>query len=378
LPRIRVTTTPHRQQYEIVVDDKALKTIGEHARVWLGDDARRVAVISNATVFEIYGSTTLRSLERQHFRVTSSLIGDGERFKSFSSVERNLLSLARNRFERTDAVLALGGGVVGDVAGFTAAIYQRGIRFIYAPTTLLAQVDSSVGGKTGVNLQTAKNFVGSFHQPSGILADVSTLRTLPQRELRSGFYECIKQGAIGSRKLFDQTLKLLDSTSQLKKLSRSELVELVSSHCKFKASVVSQDVHEKIDNTNSRSRRILNFGHTVGHALETVTGYRRFKHGEAVAIGMLAAGEISMGVGLLQKEQLELLQEAVRRLGKLPATSDLDQKAIVKAILLDKKVAGGVVKWVLLEKIGKARIVSSETIGKDVLKESLRKALTWH
>jgi 3-dehydroquinate synthase len=268
--------------------------------------------------------------------------------------------------------------VVGDVAGFTAAIYQRGIRFIYAPTTLLAQVDSSVGGKTGVNLQTAKNFVGSFHQPSGILADVSTLRTLPQRELRSGFYECIKQGAIGSRKLFDQTLKLLDSTSQLKKLSRSELVELVSSHCKFKASVVSQDVHEKIDNTNSRSRRILNFGHTVGHALETVTGYRRFKHGEAVAIGMLAAGEISMGVGLLQKEQLELLQEAVRRLGKLPATSDLDQKAIVKAILLDKKVAGGVVKWVLLEKIGKARIVSSETIGKDVLKESLRKALTWH
>lgn len=373
MPRIRVTTKPHTQRYEIVVDERALKTIGENGRIWLGNDAKKIAVISNATVFEIYGSAVVQSLEREHFHVTSLLIGDGERFKNFRSVEQNLLSLANNRFERTDAVLALGGGVVGDIAGFTAAVYQRGIRFIYAPTTLLAQVDSSVGGKTGVNLQMAKNFVGSFHQPSGILSDVSTLKTLPKRELRSGFFECIKQGTVGSRKLFNKTVAALANLEQVKP---GELMELVSAHCKFKASIVKHDVHETLNGDDTRSRRILNFGHTVGHALETVTNYRRFKHGEAVAIGMLAAGEISKRVGLLPAQELDLLKDAVQRCGRLPKVDDLDQSAILNVISADKKSASGVVKWILLEKIGQPRIVSGTSIGKSVLTESLRSVLT--
>jgi 3-dehydroquinate synthase len=373
LPRIRVTTKPHTQRYEIVVDDKALKTIGKNGRLWLGDDAKKIAVISNPTVFEIYGSAVVRSLEREHFKVTSLMIGDGERFKNFRSVEQNLLSLASNRFERTDAVLALGGGVVGDVAGFTASVYQRGIRFIYAPTTLLAQVDSSVGGKTGVNLEMAKNFVGSFHQPSGILSDVSTLKTLPPRELRSGFFECIKQGAVGNRRLFNETVTAL---ADLEKVRPAELVRLVSSHCKFKASIVKHDVHENLNGDDTRSRRILNFGHTVGHALETVTNYRRFKHGEAVAIGMLAAGEISKRVGLLPAPELDLLKDAVQRCGRLPKVDDLDQSAILNVISADKKSTRGVVQWILLEGVGKPRIVSGTSIGKSVLTESLRIVLT--
>ena len=372
MQRIRVTTKPHAPQYEIVVSNKVLNTIGDYARTWLGDDTKRIAVVSNATVFELYGSSVGRSLKRANFEISELLIGDGERAKNFRSVERNLLILARDRFERTDAVLALGGGVVGDVAGFTAAVYQRGIRFIYAPTTLLSQVDSSVGGKTGINLPTAKNFVGSFHQPSGILTDVATLKTLPRRELTSGIFECIKQGAVGSRKLFNQTLSVL---FDIKDLGPDELIELISSHCRFKAAIVKDDERERLNGSGGRSRRILNFGHTVGHALESVTNYRRFRHGEAVAIGMLAAAEISKRAGLLSNSDSDLLADAVQRCGPLPRTDDLDQEELLKAISTDKKSASGVVQWVLLEQIGKPRIVGGNKISMSILKDSLRQVL---
>lgn len=370
MQRIRVTTKPHAPQYEIVIGHQILDTIGQKTKSWLGGNAERLAVVSTEKVFENYGSKVTRSLKLAGFDPLQVQIGDGERSKNFRSIERNLLVMARNGFERSDAILALGGGVVGDVAGFTAAVYQRGIRFIYVPTTLLAQVDSSVGGKTGVNLPTAKNFVGSFHQPSGILTDVMTLKSLPRRELFSGFYECLKQGAVGSRRLFEQTTSAFSAIDHLEPL---KLVELISAHCKFKAAIVRSDERERLNGDSSRSRRILNFGHTVGHAVEAVTNYRRFRHGEAVAIGMLTAGEISRKVGLLSSADLRLLDDAIQRCRPLPRVDDLSKQAVMNAISSDKKSTGGVVQWVLLERIGKPRIVSGTEIGKSVLKESLEK-----
>lgn len=186
---------------------------------------------------------------------------------------------------------------MGDLAGFAAAVYLRGVPFVQIPTTLLAQIDSSVGGKTGVNLPAGKNLIGCFHQPSAVIVDVETLTTLPPRELVAGWCETIKQGAVGSRKLFKQTtdfLRLFDSKSPL---CSSQLEDLIACHCSFKAAIVASDEREDIVRRDHRSRRILNFGHTIGHALEAVTSYRRFRHGEAVGHGILVAGELSKNLG---------------------------------------------------------------------------------
>jgi len=372
--RIRVVTRSRAPEYEVVIGDQVLKTAGENTRFWLGNSAKKIAVISNPTVFELYGRKVVRSLKAERFAVYPILIQDGERFKTLPTVQRNLLFLSKKEFERTDAILALGGGVVGDIAGFTAAIYLRGIRLIYAPTTLLAQIDSSIGGKTGVNLPNAKNHVGAFHPPSGVLTDVTTLTSLPNRELVSGLYECIKQGAVGGVRLFNQTHAMLPPDKR-RSFNNEEFVSLISAHCKFKAAIVKTDERERLNGANPRSRRILNFGHTVGHALETVTGYRRFRHGEAVAMGMLAAGEISKNVGLLDADDLLILTEAVARCGPLPKTDDLNERTILNAIKFDKKSEGGAIQWVLLERIGKPRIVSGDQIEQPVIAKSLRQAL---
>ena len=375
MQRIRITTRPHGLEYEVIVGYELLNHIGKHARSCLGDSARKVAVISNPTVSRLYGAGVFRSLKREGFVTSEILVGDGERSKNLSTVEHNLKQLSANNFERSDAVLALGGGVVGDIAGFTSAIYLRGIRFIYAPTTLLAQIDSSVGGKTGVNLATGKNLVGSFHQPAGVVTDVATLQTLPRRELIAGLYECIKQGAVGGKRLFDRTSSAIAAIVSKSTLPPDEVADLISAHCKFKASIIKNDEKEKLDGTTSQSRRILNFGHTVGHALESITNYRRFRHGEAVGLGMLVAAEISNRLGLLKNSELDLLKQTVRQCGPMPGTDDLSCAAVLKAITFDKKSMSGVLQWVLLEGIGKPRIVSGNQISGKVIRESLRNTL---
>ena len=279
--------------------------------------------------------------------------------------------LYKTGLERGDGIVSLGGGVVGDVAGFAAGVYLRGVSFIQVPTSLLAQVDSSVGGKTGVNLPGGKNLVGSFHQPRAVIADVQTLTTLPPRELVAGWCECVKQGAVSSRKLFKETTDCL-RTSPREGLISSRLEQLIACHCAFKASIVVADEREDPGRTDRRSRRILNFGHTIAHALETVTNYQRFRHGEAVGKGMLVAGELSKNLGLLAQTELELLREAVSLCGPLPSTQDLDERAVVSAIAHDKKRTAGQVKWVLLERIGKPRIVDGKEIGATLLRKSVR------
>jgi 3-dehydroquinate synthase len=269
----------------------------------------------------------------------------------------------------------LGGGVVGDLAGFAAAVYLRGVPLIQIPTTLLAQIDSSIGGKNGVNLSAGKNLVGSFHQPRAIIVDIETLTTLPRRELIAGWCECIKQGAVGSRSLFRQTTDFLEVFNAKGILISPQLEKLIALHCRFKSSIVSADEGEDPDRRDRRSRRILNFGHTIAHALEALTNYRRFRHGEAVGHGMLVAGELSKNLGLLDQSELKLLNDAIRLCGPLPAANDLDESAISGAIVRDKKRVADRVQWILLEGIGRPWIVDGKEISTSLLNRSLRNAL---
>ncbi len=371
MPRLRVHTEAQPHEYEIRIGRGTLLQVGDVARSCLVKRAGRIAVISNPRVFALYGPAVVKSLQASGFAVSHFLIGDGEQYKSVQTIESVLRFLHEAGFERDDGVVSLGGGVVGDVAGFAAAVYLRGVPFIQVPTSLLAQVDSSVGGKTGVNLRGGKNLVGSFHQPRAVIADIQTLATLPPRELIAGWCECVKQGAVGSRKLFRETTEFLKLSPE-EGLISSRLEQLIASHCAFKASIVAADEREDPGRTDRRSRRILNFGHTIAHALETVTNYKRFRHGEAVGKGMLVAGELSKNLGLLDQTELELLREAVSLCGPLPSTRNLDERAVVSAIAHDKKRTAGHVQWVLLERIGKPRIVDGREIGPALLGKSVR------
>ena len=371
LARLRVRTQNSATQYEVSIGRGVLRDAGRVSRDRLGDSARKIAIVSNAKVFSLHGDAVLQSFERSGFLVTHVMVGDGEQYKSLQTAEKILKFLSSSKLERTDGVVALGGGVVGDLAGFTASIFLRGVRFIQIPTTLLAQIDASIGGKTGVNLRDGKNLVGSFHQPSAVVIDVNALATLPGRELVAGCCEMVKQGAVSSRKLFSRTVKFLQSSeSHSIRISR-DLEELILAHCTFKSSIVAQDEREDVKRTDHRSRRILNFGHTVGHALETVTRYRYFRHGEAVGYGVVAAGAISKNLGLLKESELELLIDAVRLCGPLPRVN-ADPNAVIEAIQHDKKRAGDHNQWVLLERIGRARVIN----GKEINAKLIRKSLT--
>jgi 3-dehydroquinate synthase len=367
-----VRTKERAHEYEIRIGQGLRAEVGQVARGCLGDRVQRIAIVSNTRVFSLYGPAVLKSLRASGFTVLPCSIGDGERFKSIQTVERVLCFLNKSGLERTDGVVALGGGVIGDVAGFAAAIYLRGVPFIQVPTTLLAQIDSSVGGKTGVNMDSGKNLVGSFHQPVAVISDIETLTTLPARELVAGWCECVKQGAVSSRKLFQETTDFLKTSRTENVLDSSRLEQLIAAQCAFKASIVAADQREDPDRSDRRSRRVLNFGHTIAHALETVTDYRRFRHGEAVGQGMLVAGELSKNLGLLDQTELELLTKAVRLCGPLPSARDLDERAVVSAIAHDKKRTAGRVQWVLLERIGRPRIVDGKEISPSLLRKSVR------
>ena len=374
LLNVRLAVAKHR--YEIKIGRRTLPELGDEIHSWLPHRARRVAVISNQKVFSLYGGQTLKSLRAAQYVVSHWLMGDGEQHKTLATVQKALLFLSETGLERTDAVVALGGGVIGDLAGFAAATYLRGIPFLQVPTTLIAQIDSSVGGKTGVNLPHGKNLVGAFHQPCGVLIDTETLTTLAGRDLVSGWCESIKQGAVGNRTLFKQTRNYLKTIkSNPDALVSPALEKLIRSQCAFKAAIVTGDERETTERTDHLSRRVLNFGHTVGHALESITKYRRFRHGEAVGYGMLVAGQMSKDLGLLATSELELLRDTVRLAGSLPAASDLNEGTIMRSILRDKKSVDGRIKWVLLERIGRARIVDGREITPRLLRSSITDGL---
>ena len=277
---------------------------------------------------------------------------DGERAKVLSSVAKLYEGLVTRKADRSTVILAVGGGVVGDAAGFAAATYLRGLRVVQVPTTLLAQVDSAIGGKTGVNLPAGKNLVGAFHAPSLVVCDPTVLATLPRREFRAGLYEAIKYGVIESRALFDRVSGALTAIFAR---DVDVLTPIIADCCRIKADVVMSDEREH------GRRRILNFGHTMGHALEAVSKYRRFRHGEAVGLGMLAAAELSHARGEFPADDLQALRDVITHMGPLPATSDLKVSDALDAILLDKKVSAGTLHFVLPTSIGTTRIATDVT-----------------
>lgn len=375
--RVRVYWGARRENYEVIIGTGTLDRLGYIARRSLtSHQARRIVLVSNKKVFELYGARAIRSLREHDFTVTPWLMNDGERFKTMRTLERALGFITEARLERSDAVVSLGGGVVGDLAGLASAVYMRGLDFIQVPTTLLAQVDASVGGKVGVNTSAGKNLVGAFHHPRAVVVDTETLRTLPAREMTAGWCESVKQGAVGSRSLFGETHGFLGALAKGERRARTKSLEqLIAAQIDFKASIVAGDEREAVHRSDHRSRRILNFGHTTAHALEAIAGFSRFRHGEAVGYGMLVAGEISKRLGLLDDSELELLRDAVRLCGRLPRADDLNEALILEQAARDKKAVGGHLKWVLLERIGRALLVDGREIERTVLRASLRAGL---
>jgi 3-dehydroquinate synthase len=332
-----------KRSYEIKIGTGLLARLGgECAR--LGLDGK-CAIISDRNVAPRYGEAARRALARAGFDALLVTVPAGETAKSLDTVRRCYDRLAAARLERSSFIVALGGGVVGDVAGFIAATYLRGIAFVQVPTTLLAQVDSSVGGKVGVNLPAGKNLVGAFHQPRLVLCDLDTLATLPPREYRAGLAEVIKYGIISDARFFRM---LEGNLPRLLKRDVRRLSEVVARCCAIKADVVRQD------ETEGGLRAILNFGHTVGHALEAISHYGRYLHGEAISIGQIAAARLSAQLLGLPRNDVERIEKIFRDAG-LPTRAEFTgpmRRRISAAMKLDKKVDGGEVKFVLARRIG--------------------------
>jgi len=344
---MRVVKVPlGERSYSILIGPGVLSRLGlECRKLALG---RRCAIISDRNVAPRYARAAAQTLVAAGFEPILITLPPGETAKSLAIVQRCYDQLAAHRFERSSFLVALGGGVVGDLTGFVAATYLRGIPFVQAPTTLLAQVDSSVGGKVGVNLKAGKNLVGAFHQPRVVLCDLHTLRTLPPRELHAGLAEVIKYGIIHDEALFEILEKEMPG---LLALSPSILGPVIARCCEIKAEIVSED------ETETGRRAILNFGHTIGHAIENSAGYGRYLHGEAIAIGQVAAARLSHEVLRLSAESVARIQHLFEQAG-LPTQIRLSpalRLRVLSAMKLDKKVSGGQIKFVLAEKIGKVR-----------------------
>ena len=335
-----------RRTYSIVIGRRVADRLGR-ACFKLGF-VPRCALVTDAKVAPFHAARMLSSLRKAGFEPVLVTVPSGEPAKCLEQVEACYRAFCRHRLERQSFVVALGGGVVGDLAGFAAATYLRGIPLVQLPTTLLAQVDSAVGGKTGVNLPDGKNLVGAFHQPRLVMSDLATLDTLPEREFRSGVAEIIKYGIIRDPGLIEQLEGDLDRL-----LAREEaaLGAFVSRSCEIKADVVGQD------ETESGLRAILNFGHTIGHGLEAISGYGQYLHGEAIAVGQVAAARISSEVLGLPAADVERIRTLFNRAG-LPTSVRLttpQKKRLLATLQLDKKVSEGQVRFVLAEGIGRVR-----------------------
>ena len=306
----------------------------------------RAAVISNRTVVDLFGEKVEESLQQSGFRSTFHTVGDGDEFKNLDSTRELYDALLDLRIERGDTIIGLGGGVVGDIAGYVSATLLRGVNFVQVPTTLLAQVDSSVGGKVGVNHESGKNLIGAFYQPRFVLADTATLASLPENQMRSGLAEIIKCGCIGSIELF----QLVETAyRELLDLDNGILTAAISSSCRIKAEIVEMDERDL-----TGQRALLNFGHTIGHAIESLSGYKGYLHGEAVAIGMIAAGYMGTKMTGFPREDFERLVTLIKAAGFQTDIRKFSVEDILDRTYTDKKVAAGKVEYVLPERIGSA------------------------
>jgi len=349
-----------RRSYRIEIAPGVLEKIGRIAAdLGLGT---KCAIVSDETVFDIYGSEVRQSLESAGFEPAPIVLPPGESTKSMAFLEQIYDRMIEHRLDRKSFIVALGGGVVGDIAGFAAATYMRGIPFMQAPTTLLAQVDSSVGGKVAVNLPQGKNLIGAFYQPAAVVIDPRVLKTLDQREMKAGFVEVAKHGMIKDPAFFD----FMDENAEnILACDLPTLSHAIHTSCKIKSEVVEQDERE------SGLRAILNFGHTAGHALEMLTGYSRYLHGEAVAVGMVAAIEISDRYFHRETDPKGRIVGLLKACDLPTAMPDLPPQDILQAMIMDKKNIEGKLKMVLLREIGTVEIV--DDLSQKLVIEALEK-----
>lgn len=334
------------RRYPIYIGDNLLSNTALYP-LKRGD---KVMVVSNATIAQHYLSPVKQTLQQIGCYIESVLLPDGEAFKTLESLNLIFTALLQANYGRDCTIIALGGGVIGDVAGFAASCYQRGVRFIQIPTTLLAQVDSSVGGKTAVNHELGKNMIGAFYQPSAVIIDTNTLQTLPKREVSAGLAEVIKYGAILDA---DFLCWLEQKMPQLVQLEPQVLQQCIASCCQIKADVVARD------ETEQGERALLNLGHTFGHAIETYLGYGKWLHGEAVAVGCMMAAELSYALGHLSADDKLRLAHLFQQ-ASLPilAPDEMPQAAYLPLMMRDKKVLAGKLRLVLLKRLGQAYVAN--------------------
>ncbi|RJQ40488.1 MAG: 3-dehydroquinate synthase [Nitrospiraceae bacterium] len=357
----KVRVNLQERSYDICIGSNIIEKIGPKLKSL--SSCRKIAVISNPAVNRFYGKKVLNSIKSSGFDAIPVIIPDGEKYKDISIVQKIYGELLKHRLDRKSALIALGGGVIGDITGFAASTYMRGIDYIQIPTTLLAQVDSSVGGKTGVNHKLGKNMIGTFYQPKLVWIDIDTLRTLPKRELLAGLAEVIKYGVIWDAKLF---AFLENNRDKIISLDRKALTYLIKRSCEIKAAVVSKDERE------SGLRAILNYGHTIGHAIETATGYRKYLHGEALAIGMRIEARLAERLGFITGRTAQRIKALIDEYclpSEMPAKINL--KSMMSSMQLDKKSVAGELKFILPERIGKVRI---QKMALKVLSTDLRPA----
>lgn len=348
------------RSYDIIIGSTILARIGDTLKSF--SLSPKIAIVSNPTVYPLYGNAVSESLTHAGFEVLTITIPDGEEYKTLMWVEHIYNVLLKAKLDRSSGLIALGGGVIGDITGFVASTYMRGISYIQVPTTLLAQVDSSVGGKTGVNHILGKNMIGTFWQPRLVWIDVETLKTLPKREFLAGIAEVIKHGVIWDETLFDF---LEAERDKILTLDRDSLIHVVKRSCEIKAEVVSTDERE------SGLRAILNFGHTIGHALETATEYQRYFHGETVAIGMVLEARLSSMLNFIDNDKVLRIKSLISSYG-LPSEvpEDIDREHILSLMELDKKAIAGQLRFILPERIGKVR--TQKGVEEKIIKEVLR------
>jgi len=334
------------RSYRIVVASGALQSVGERLReLRLGS---RAALVSDGAIMRLYGKTVVASLESAGFTVTTIDVPEGEAAKTLAVAEHCWDRLLTAGLDRTSTVLALGGGAVGDVAGFAAATYMRGINFIQLPTTVLAQVDASIGGKTAIDHPLGKNMIGAFHQPRLVVVDPAVARTLPEREFRSGLAEIVKHGIVLDADYFAELERDL---APLAARDLGVLERIIGGSCRLKASVVERDERE------AELRHVLNYGHTIGHALEAATGYTRYAHGEAVSLGIVAEARLARRLGIADDETTTRQERMLETLGLPVRAPSIDVEPIVSAMARDKKAKDGRVPFVLAPRIGAFRIV---------------------
>jgi len=353
LEAVRINVTTPSRRYVISIGygllDRLPRLLDE-----AGAPERRF-VVSSPLVWRFHGQRFADAAKAE-----AIIVPDGERFKHLATVSRVYDALIRANADRESTLITFGGGVIGDLAGFAAASYLRGIALVHVPTTLLAQVDSSIGGKVGVNHALGKNLIGAFYQPHAVVTDPSLLGSLPRREFRAGLYEVIKYGMTSSPELFDRIAR--DKKTIFAK-NPATLLAIISASSRIKADVVAADEKE------AGARRILNFGHTAGHAIEAVTKYRRFRHGEAVAFGMLVAADLAVARGALADRERQALAQLIALLGPLPPIGDLSIAEVLEAVRRDKKVVHGTLHFVIAIEIGATMTVD------DVTEEELRAVL---